>query len=61
MREQVRQATNGDDLIVLIKPSEYAITRNLVDALDAMQHASIKRFMIAKLDAEEQQMVRQAK
>ncbi|TDS14945.1 biopolymer transport protein ExbD [Sphingobacterium paludis] len=58
MREQVKHSTNGEDLIVLIKPSEDAVTRNLVDALDAVQRASIKRFMIAKLDAEEQRMVR---
>ena len=58
VQEQVKQTTGGQDLIVLIKPSEEAVTKNVVDVLDAVQRASIKRYMIAKLDAEEQTMVR---
>ncbi|MFD2596966.1 ExbD/TolR family protein [Sphingobacterium griseoflavum] len=58
LRDQVKQATGGQDLIVLIKPSEEAVTKNVVDVLDAVQQAAIKRYMIAKLDANEQTMLR---
>ncbi len=58
VQAQVKQTTGGQELIVLIKPSEAAVTKNVVDALDAVQRASIKRYMLAKLDAQEQMMVR---
>lgn len=56
-RDNVRRRTNGEDIIVLIKPSEAAVTRNVVDALDAVQRASIGRYMITKIGAVEKEML----
>ncbi|PRD48810.1 ExbD/TolR family protein [Sphingobacterium haloxyli] len=53
----VKQATNGKDIIVLIKPSEGSIARNLVDAVDAVQRAAISRYMITKVNDIEKSMM----
>ena len=53
----VKQATNGQDIIVLIKPSEGSIARNLVDAVDAVQRAAIGRYMITKINEVEKRMM----
>lgn len=53
----VKQATNGQDIIVLIKPSEGSIARNLVDAVDAVQRAAIGRYMITKINDVEKRMM----
>ena len=54
---EVKQATNGQDIIVLIKPGEGSIARNLVDAVDAVQRAAIGRYMITKINDVEKRMM----
>src|SRR5690606_658268 len=53
----VKQTTDGQDTIVLIKPGEGSIARNLVDAVDAVQRASIGRYMITKVNDTERDMM----
>lgn len=53
----VKQTTNGKDIIVLIKPSGGSTARNLVDAVDAVQRAAIGRYMIIKMNDEEKKMM----
>ncbi|RZF60220.1 ExbD/TolR family protein [Sphingobacterium corticibacterium] len=59
MAFDVKQATNGQDIIVLIKPGEGSIARNLVDAVDAVQRAAIGRYMITKINDVEKRMMLQ--
>ncbi|MFZ4862723.1 ExbD/TolR family protein [Sphingobacterium sp. Mn56C] len=47
MKQLVPQQTGGKDIIVVIRPSEKSVTRNIVDALDEMKIADIKRYMIS--------------
>lgn len=57
MAVEVKQATNGKDIIVLIKPGDGSIARNLVDAVDAVQRAAIGRYMITKINDVEKRMM----
>lgn len=52
-KAQVPQVSGGKDLIVVIRPSDRSVHRNLVDILDEMKIVDVKRFMIAKIKAEE--------
>ena len=47
VKAQVPQQTGGKDVIVVIRPSEKSVTRNIIDALDEMKIADIKRYMIS--------------
>ena len=47
MKQVVPQQTGGKDMIVVIRPSEKSVTRNIIDALDEMKIADIKRYMIS--------------
>ncbi|HLR00656.1 MAG TPA: biopolymer transporter ExbD [Sphingobacterium sp.] len=49
MKKEVPARSNGKDLIVVIRPSEKSIHRNLVDVLDEMKIVDVKRYMIAKI------------
>ncbi|WP_437919355.1 ExbD/TolR family protein [Sphingobacterium sp. LRF_L2] len=57
MKNKIKMSSNGQDIIVLIKPSDIAVTRNVVDVLDAVQRASIKRFMVTKINELEKKML----
>ena len=52
-KAQVPQVAGGKDLIVVIRPSDRSIQRNLVDILDEMKITDVKRFMISKIKPEE--------
>jgi len=52
-REQVPQVAGGKDLIVVIRPSDRSVQRNLVDILDEMKITDVKRFTISKIKPEE--------
>lgn len=52
-KAQVPQVAGGKDLIVVIRPSDRSVTRNLVDILDEMKITDVKRFMISKIKPEE--------
>lgn len=47
MKQIVPQQTGGKDMIVVIRPSDKSVTRNIIDALDEMKIADIKRYMIS--------------
>ena len=47
MKQVVPQQTGGKDMIVVIRPSEKSVTRNIIDALDEMKIVDIKRYMIS--------------
>ncbi len=47
MNKVVPQQTGGKDMIVVIRPSDKSVTRNIIDALDEMKIADIKRYMIS--------------
>ncbi|NGM60970.1 biopolymer transporter ExbD [Sphingobacterium sp. SGG-5] len=47
MKQIVPQQTGGKDMIVVIRPSEKSVTRNIIDALDEMKIADVKRYMIS--------------
>ncbi|MBE8714521.1 ExbD/TolR family protein [Sphingobacterium hungaricum] len=53
MKAEVLNRTKGKDLIVLIRPSDNSISRNLVDALDEMKIMDVKRYMISKINQNE--------
>lgn len=50
---QVPQVAGGKDLIVVIRPSDRSIQRNLVDILDEMKITDVKRFTISRIKPEE--------
>lgn len=52
-KAQVPQVAGGKDLIVVIRPSDRSIQRNLVDILDEMKITDVKRFTISKIKPEE--------
>lgn len=52
-KAQVPRVAGGKDLIVVIRPSDRSVHRNLVDILDEMKIVDVKRFMISKIKAEE--------
>jgi len=53
MKREVPRRSEGKDLIVVIRPSELSVQRNLVDILDEMKIVDVKRYMISKIsDAE---------
>lgn len=52
-KAQVPKVSGGKDLIVVIRPSDRSVQRNLVDILDEMKIVDVKRFMISKIKAEE--------
>ena len=47
MKQVVPQQTGGKDMIVVIRPSEKSVTRNIIDALDEMKIVDIQRYMIS--------------
>lgn len=47
MKQLVPKQAGGKDMIVVIRPSEKSVTRNIIDALDEMKIADIKRYMIS--------------
>jgi len=47
MKALVPQQAGGKDVIVVIRPSEKSVTRNIIDALDEMKIVDIKRYMIS--------------
>lgn len=47
MQKLVPQQAGGKDVIVVIRPSEKSVTRNIIDALDEMKIVDIKRYMIS--------------
>ncbi|GAA4520184.1 MULTISPECIES: ExbD/TolR family protein [Sphingobacterium] len=47
MKEQVPRQAGGKDMIVVIRPSEKSVTRNIIDALDEMKIVDVKRYMIS--------------
>ena len=47
MKQLVPQQAGGKDMIVVIRPSDKSVTRNIVDALDEMKIADVKRYMIS--------------
>lgn len=47
MKQVVPQQAGGKDMIVVIRPSEKSVTRNIVDALDEMKIVDVKRYMIS--------------
>ncbi len=47
VKELVPRQTGGKDVIVVIRPSDKSVTRNIIDALDEMKIADIKRYMIS--------------
>ncbi|WP_033563829.1 ExbD/TolR family protein [Sphingobacterium sp. SYP-B4668] len=53
----ISKSTNGQEMIVLIKPSDESVTKNLVDVLDEVQKADVKRFMITKISQVEREML----
>jgi biopolymer transport protein ExbD len=54
MKAEVPKRAGGDkDLIVIIRPSEKSVTRNLIDVLDEMKIVDIKRYMISKINEDE--------
>lgn len=52
-KAQVPQVSGGKDLIVVIRPSDRSVHRNLVDILDEMKIVDISRFMVAKIGPDE--------
>lgn len=53
MQKEVPQRSGGKDLIVVIRPSEKSVHRNLVDILDEMRIVDVKRYMISKINSDE--------
>lgn len=53
MQKEVPARSGGKDLIVVIKPSEKSVHRNLVDILDEMKIVDVKRYAISKITNEE--------
>lgn len=47
MKQVIPQQAGGKDMIVVIRPSEKSVTRNIVDALDEMKIVDVKRYMIS--------------
>src|SRR5690606_32321338 len=47
MKELVPIQAGGKDMIVVIRPSDKSVTRNIIDALDEMKIADIQRYMIS--------------
>lgn len=47
MKELVPRQAGGRDMIVVIRPSDKSVTRNIIDALDEMKIADIQRYMIS--------------
>ncbi|SFS75833.1 ExbD/TolR family protein [Sphingobacterium wenxiniae] len=56
-QKEVLTLTEGEDMIVLIKPGDASVTRNLVDVLDEVQNAQVKRYMITKMSETEKDMM----
>lgn len=52
-KAQVPQVSGGKDLIVVIRPSDRSLHRNLVDVLDEIKIVDVSRFMIAKISPDE--------
>jgi len=57
-KAQVPQVSGGKDLIVVIRPSDRSVQRNLVDILDEMKITDVKRFMISKIKPEEVEVLK---
>ncbi|MVZ66780.1 biopolymer transporter ExbD [Sphingobacterium sp. DK4209] len=57
-KAQVPKVAQGKDLIVVIRPSDQSVQRNLVDILDEMKITDIKRYMISKIKPEEVEVLK---
>ncbi|WP_156305317.1 ExbD/TolR family protein [Sphingobacterium endophyticum] len=57
-KAQVPKVSGGKDLIVVIRPSDRSVQRNLVDILDEMKITDVKRFMISKIKPEEVEVLK---
>lgn len=56
-RDIVPQQTNGNDMIVLIKPSESSRAIDLINTFDELKIAQIKRYMLSKITAQEEELL----
>lgn len=59
MQKEVPARAGGKDLIVVIRPSEHSIQRNLVDILDEMKIVDVKRYMISQVSEDEVELLKQ--
>lgn len=59
MQQEVTRRSGGKDVIVVIRPSDKSIHRNLVDILDEMKIVDIKRYMIAKITAADIELLKE--
>src|SRR5690606_13329573 len=58
MQKEVPARAGGKDLIVVIRPSEKSVQRNLVDILDEMKIVDVKRYMISKINNDEIELLK---
>lgn len=58
MQKEVPARSGGKDLIVVIRPSDKSIQRNLVDILDEMKIVDVKRYMISKINSAEVELLK---
>ncbi len=58
-KAQVPQVAGGKDVIVVIRPSDRSVQRNLVDILDEMKITEVSRFMISKINADEVEVLKE--
>jgi len=54
LKETVDANTGGKSAIVLIKPTNHATTKNIIQSFDEIKSANIKHYMLSKLGNEEQ-------
>lgn len=59
MQKEVPARAQGKDLIVVIRPSDKSIQRNLVDILDEMKIVDVKRYMISKINSAEIELLKE--
>lgn len=57
MKKQIPEMTNGKDMMVLIKPSKETTTKDIIHTLDEMKITDIKRYMISKISAQEEELL----
>lgn len=57
LNQDIPAISNGKDMMVLIKPSKEARTKDIVQTLDEMKITNIKRYMISKVSAQEEELV----
>lgn len=57
MQTNIQKLTNGKDMIVLIKPSSDARTKDIINALDEMKISNTKRYVLSKISPQEEQLL----